>query len=125
MIDARHLRRLLLISAALLSAAALAVAALGRLPFAGGLLTGLFLGAFPAASWTWIASRGLASKRNRILAAVLVGGKLFLYSALLYLVVSQKVVDPIAVFVGITGVVAVLTVGSLFAPSRPKEPAQC
>jgi hypothetical protein len=122
MIDARHLRRLLLISCALLSAAAVVVAALGRLPFAGGLLTGLFLGAFPAASWTWIASRGLASRRNRILAAVLVVGKLGLYSGLLYLVVSQKVVDPVAVFVGITGVVAVLTVGSLFAP---KEAAGC
>ena len=122
MIDARHLRRLLLISCALLSAAAVVVAALGHLPFAGGLLTGLFLGAFPAASWTWIASRGFESKRNRILAAVLVVGKLALYSGLLYLVVTQKVVDPIAVFVGITGVVAVLTVGSLLAP---KEPARC
>lgn len=122
MIDARHLRRLLLISVALLSAAALAVAALGRLPFAGGLLTGLFLGAFPAASWAWIAARGLASRRNRILAAVLVVGKLAVYAGLLYLVVTQKVVDPVAVFVGITGVVGVLTVGSLLGP---KEAARC
>jgi hypothetical protein len=103
----------------------LAVTALGHLPFAGGLLIGLFLGAFPAASWTWIASRGLASRRNRILAAVLVVGKLFLYSGLLYLVVAQKVVDPLAVFVGITGVVAILSIGSLLAPVKPKEPAQC
>ena len=122
MIDARHLRRLLLISVALLSAAAVVVAALGYLPFAGGLLTGLFLGAFPAASWAWIASRSLASRRNRILAALLVVGKLALYSGLLYVVVAWKAVEPVAVFVGITGVVAVLTVGSLVAP---KEAARC
>ena len=123
MIDARHLRRLLLISAVLLSAAAIGSAAIGRVAFAGGLLVGLVLGALPAASWAWIAARGLASKRNRILAGVLVCGKLFFYSGLLFLVVSRPLVDPVAVFVGVTAVVAVLTIGSLLAPPRPKEAA--
>jgi hypothetical protein len=123
MIDARHLRRLLLLSAALLSAAAVAFALLGRLPFAGGLLIGLVLGAVPALSWAWISSRGLESRRNRVLAAVLAAGKLFFYSGVLWLVVARPVVDPVAVFLGVTGVVAVLSVGSLLAPPRPKEAA--
>ena len=123
MIDARHLRRLLLISAALLSAAALAFAALGRLPFAAGLIVGFVLGALPAASWAWIAARGFATKRNRILAGVLMVGKLFFYSGVLFLVVTRPVVDPVAVFVGITGVVAVLSLGSLLG--HPKETAKC
>ena len=126
MIDARHLRRLLLISAALLSAAAVAVAAFGRLPFAGGLLVGLVLGGLPAASWAWIAVRGMESRRNRVLAAVLMLGKLFFYSGVLFLVVTRPVVDPVAVFVGITAVVAVLSVGTLLArPEPPKECARC
>ena len=125
MIDARHLRRLLLISAALLSAAAVAVAAFGRLPFAGGLLVGLVLGALPAASWAWIAARGVSSKRNRVLAAVLMLGKLIFYSGVLFLVVTRPVVDPVAVFVGITAVVAVLALGTLLKPEPPKECARC
>lgn len=123
MIDARHLRRLLLISAALLSAAAVVAAALGQLPFAGGLLVGLVLGALPVASWAWIISRGLQSKRNRILAAALVVGKLAFYGAVLFFVVTRPLVAPVAVFTGITTVVAVLCLGALLVPPRPKEAA--
>lgn len=126
MIDARHLRRLILIAAILLSAAAVVSAALGRLPFAAGLLVGLVLGSLPAISWAWIAARGFASRRNKILAALMMVGKLGFYSGALYLVVTKPVVEPVAVFVGITAVVGVLSVGALIVPPpAPKEPARC
>jgi hypothetical protein len=113
MIDNRLLRKLLALSAALLGVAAGACALLGHVKFGLGLVLGLVLGAVPAASWAWIASRGMASRRNRILAAVTVVGKLALYSGLLYLLVAREWASPVATMVGITAVVAVLTIGSL------------
>lgn len=113
MIDNRLLRKLLALSTLLLGAAAGACALAGRGAFALGLMLGLLLGSIPIASWAWIASRGMASKRNRILAVVLVVGKLGLYSGLLYLLVTREVASPVATMIGITGVVAVLAIGSL------------
>ncbi|HYF00473.1 MAG TPA: hypothetical protein VEJ18_16255, partial [Planctomycetota bacterium] len=71
MIDNRLLARLLATAALLLILAAGTCAALGETFFAWGLLLGLVLGSIPIASWAWIASRGMASRRNRILAVVL------------------------------------------------------
>lgn len=123
MMDARLLKRLLAVSAVLTAVAAAFCIALGFRAVAGGLAVGWVLGAVPPASWAWIASRGFASKRNRILAAVLVLGKLFFYSAVLFLVVTRPLVDPVAVFAGVTGVVAVLTIGSLLQGGPVKEAA--
>ena len=122
MIDSRLLRKLLTLSGVLLSLAAVVAAALGNLPFAGGLLLGLLLGALPVLSWSWLAARGLQSRRNRTLAVVLTVAKLALYPALLFVLVTRPVVNPVAVFAGITGVVAVLSIGALLGPgAAPKE----
>lgn len=113
MIDNRLLRRLLCISTLLVGAAAGACALLGAGFFALGLLLGLLLGSIPIASWAWIATRGMASKRNRILAVVMVVAKLGVYSGLLYLLVTRELASPVGTMVGITAVVAVLSIGSL------------
>jgi hypothetical protein len=124
MIDSRLLRKLLTLSGALLSLAAVLAAALGHLPFAGGLLLGFVLGALPVVSWAWLAARGLQTRRARALAVVLTVAKLALYPALLFVLVTRPVVNPVAVFAGITGVVAVLSIGALLGPGAvPKEVA--
>ena len=113
MIDNRLLRRLLGVSALLLGAAAAACVLMGQGAFALGLMLGLVLGAIPIASWAWIATRAMATRRNRILAVILVIAKLGVYSGLLYLLVTREVASPVATMIGITGVVAVLSIGSL------------
>jgi hypothetical protein len=117
MIDSALLKRLLLLAAALfaLSAAGLLIAGLPA--FAGGLGLGYVLGALPFASWAWIATRGFESKRNRVLAAVLMFGKLGVYSGALYLCVTRNLVNPVGVLVGVTGVAFIVIVGGLLAPA--------
>lgn len=124
MIDARHLRRLLGGSGLLLSLAALAALALGSPSWAAGLLLGYVLGAVPFASWAWIAARGMASGRNRALAALLMLGKFGLYAGLLYLLVTRELASPVGVMIGITAVVGVMSVGSLLQPA-PTEAPRC
>ena len=116
MIDSRVLRRLLTASAVLLALAAGLSFALGQAAFAGGLLLGLVLGVLPIASWAWLVSRGLQKRRTQILAVVLAVAKLAAYPALLYALVLKPVVSGVGVFAGITGVVAVLSLGSLLFP---------
>ena len=125
MINGTLLRRLLLLSGALMLATAGVALAIGRSPaLAGGLALGYGLGAAPFASWAWIASRGLATRRNRVIAALLVLGKLGAYAGLLYLLVARQVVNPVGVFAGITAVVLVVSVGALLGSStRPREAA--
>lgn len=123
MMDARLLKRLLAVSAVLTAVAAASSIALGFPAVALGLGIGWVLGAVPPASWAWISSRGFASKRNRILAAVLVLGKLFFYSGVLYVAVTRPLAHPVAVFAGLTGVVAVLTLGTLLQGGASKEAA--
>jgi hypothetical protein len=123
MIDSARLRRLLLASAVLFFLAS-GVACAGGLPrLAGGLLVGLFLGAAPFASWAWIAARGMGSTRARALTVVLLVLKLGLYAGTLWLFVTRRLVEPVGVLAGVTGVVAVLTVGTLLAPSPAKGAA--
>ena len=123
MIDSRLLRKLLTLSGALCAAAAALCAALSQWAFAGGLLLGFVLGALPAVSWAWIATKGLASKRGRAWAVVISVVKLLFYPAILYALVTRPVVSAVAVFGGITGVVAVLTVGSLLGAGRAAKEA--
>jgi len=126
MINGTLLRRLLSLSGALLVLACGAALAVGRSPaLAGGLALGFGLGAAPFASWAWIASRGLATRRNRIIAALIVLAKLGVYSGALYLLVTREVVNPVGVLGGLTGVVLVVCVGALLggASTRPKEAA--
>ena len=123
MIDSARLKRLLLLAAVLFLAASGVSALAGSIPLAGGLLLGFALGAAPFASWAWIAARGMKSGRSRVLAVVLLATKLGLYAGALYLFVTRKLVNPIGVFAGITGVVAILGVGALITPEPAKETA--
>ena len=122
MIDNRLLARLLATAALLLILAAGACFPLGHVSFGLGLLLGLLLGSIPIASWAWIASRGMASRRNRALAVLLVVAKLGIYCGLLYLLVTREVASPVATMVGITAVVAVLVIGSLVWGGRGAAP---
>lgn len=122
MIDSRLLRKLLTLSGALCAAAAFVCLLLGQLPFAGGLLLGFALGALPAITWAWVMGRTLATRRGRIWAVVVSVAKLVVYPAVLYGLVTRPVVSAVAVFAGITAVVAVLAIGSLLgAPRSVKE----
>lgn len=125
MIDRAWLGRLLIVSAALfLLSAGAALAVWKSKALAGGLALGFGLGIAPFASWAWIASRGLAGRANRILAVLLVLSKLALYAGALYLFVTRNLVNPIGVLIGLTAVVAVMSLGTLLKPApRAKEAA--
>ena len=118
MIDSAQLKRLLLAAAVLFFIASGVALLAGSPRLAAGFGLGFALGALPFASWAWIASRGMKSARTRALTVVLLALKLGLYAGLLYVFVTRKLVEPLGVVVGITGVVATMTVGALLAP-RP------
>jgi hypothetical protein len=122
MIDSRLLRKLLTLSGALCAAAAVICALLGHLSFAGGLMLGYVLGALPAVTWAWVMGRALATRRGRVWAVVISVAKLVFYPAALFALVTRPVLSAVAVFAGITAVVAVLAIGSLLgAPRSVKE----
>ena len=122
MIDSRHLKRLLLGAAVLLLVSAGLSVPLGApVSFAGGLVLGFFLGAVPFLSWSWIIARAVASTRGRVLAVVLLAGKLALYSGALYLGVTRELVSPVGVMVGMTAVAFVLVLGSLWTSPAPAK----
>jgi hypothetical protein len=123
MIDTASLRRLLLTAAVLFLVASGVTLLAGSVPLAGGLLLGFFLGAAPFASWAWIAARGLRSTRARALAVALLAAKLALYAGALYLFVTRNRVNPIGVLAGVTGVVAIVSIGALLGPAPAKEAA--
>ncbi len=123
MIDGARIRGSLGAAALLAVAAAAAVLLLGfPSSVAGGLLLGSALGALPFASWTWIARRGFATRRARLLAFLLLAGKLGLYAGALFLLVARPVVSPVAVMIGITATSLVVVTGALLAPAA-KEAA--
>ena len=125
MIDGALLKRMV-ISAAIIVFVFAGVALILGFPgaFAGGLALGFFMGAFPFASWAWVAARGFSTKRNRIIAALLVLAKLALYAGALYLLVARDIVSPGGVLAGLTAVVIVMTVGTLVGGTpRAKEAA--
>jgi len=122
MIDSRHLKRLLLGAAVLLLVAAAGTLAAGvPLSFAGGLALGYLLGAAPFASWTWIVSRAIGSRKGRILAVVLLAVKLAFYAGALYLGISRALVSPIGVMIGMTAVAFALVLGSLWTATSPAK----
>ena len=90
--------------------------AMGNIAWAGGILLGAFLGLTPFASWAWVTTRGLETRRNQIIAAVLVLLKLAAYSGVLYLLVTGEQVSPVSVFSAMTATVAVLVLGLLIGP---------
>jgi hypothetical protein len=114
MIDSARVRRLLTLAAALFS---LAVPAglLHSTALAGGLLLGFALGAAPFASWAWILSRAMRSRRARLLAAVLVILKLALYAGAMALFVRHA--HPVGILAGLGGVLAIVLAGSLVRPA--------
>lgn len=122
MIDPAKLRWLLVASAILSLAAAAGALLAGSPAWAGGLGVGYLLGAVPFASWAWIATRGLSSPRNRVLAVLLGVAKLGLYAGALYLTLRPGGVAPAAILVGMTGVIGVVTAGALRGP-RAREAA--
>lgn len=122
MIDSVHLKRLLLVTAALLLVSAGAVAALGAPAIAGGLVLGWVLGAAPFISWSWIVTRALLTRRGRLLAVLLLALKLAVYSGALYLCVTRAIVSPVGVFAGMTGVALILILGCVWhAPPAPAK----
>jgi hypothetical protein len=113
-----------------LAGAALLAALLAAVAFlqwgaaaAGGVAVGYVLGAAPFASWAWILSRAMQSGRARAVAGFLVVVKLALYSGVLWLTVSRKLVHPAGILAGMTAVVAVLVGAGLLASPAPKEAA--
>ena len=126
MIEGGRIRKALMGAALFSVAAAGALLLLGQpLSFAGGLLLGAALGAVPFVSWAWIAARGFSTSRARVLAVVLLAGKMALYGAVLYLLVTRPVVSPVAVLIGITIVTFTVIAGALMgAPAaKAKEAA--
>lgn len=121
MIDRRTVWRLTGVSAAASVLAAGALLALGRPMMAGGVGVGAVLGLIPFLSWTWMAGGGWGSRRRRILAVVVLGGKLGVYAGALHLLVTKERVSPIGVFLGITAVVAVFAIGGFLLPPRAGE----
>lgn len=108
----------------LLASAGVALGVWGDARFACGLALGFVLGLVPFVTWAWILRHGLETRRGRVLALLLVFVKLALYAGALYLFISGNWANPIGVFAGITGVVAVFCVGTLLGTSpRPKEVA--
>jgi hypothetical protein len=121
MIDQIRLRRLLLVAAALVASGTGVLLATGQpAAWAGGFWLGYLLGAIPFASWAWIVARGF-SRGRRVGAVVLLAAKLGVYGAAIWFLVARPVVHPIAVFLGISAVVAVVVGGALALPARPKE----
>ncbi len=127
MIHGPLLGRLLLLSGAMLAVSAGATLASGiDHSLAWGLAMGFALGAAPFASWTWIVSRGLSTRRRRIAAVLLVLAKLGAYSGALYLLVGRGVVNAACVLAGMTAVVLTICVGAAVTGSagiRSKEAA--
>ena len=124
MIDGVYLKRLLLATAALLIISGGAALAMGAsVAFLGGLALGYGMGALPFASWTWILSRALGSRRGRMLSLLLLAGKLALYSAALYVGVIRLKADPVGILIGMTAVVFALVGGSLWRPASAAKEA--
>jgi hypothetical protein len=124
MIDSGHLKRLLLGAAVLLLVSAGAALALGApIPLALGLGLGYILGAAPFLTWTWIVTRATASKAGRILAVVLLVGKIAFYAGMLYLGVIRAKADPVGIMIGMTGVAFILLLGGLWARTAPRKEA--
>jgi hypothetical protein len=122
MIDSRHLKRLLLGAAVLLLVAAAGTLAAGvPVTFAGGLALGYLLGAAPFASWSWIVSRAVGSRRGKLLAVVLLIVKLAFYAGALYLGISRALVSPLGVMIGMTAVAFALVLGSLWTAASPAK----
>lgn len=125
MIDGTFLRRLLTFSGGLLILAVAASLLAGDSgPVAGGLALGSALGMVPLASWSWIVHRGLATRRRRILAVLLLAAKLGFYGGTLYLLVFHETVNALGVLAGLTAVVLVASLGVLWVSrTRPREVA--
>jgi len=122
MIDSRHLKRLLLGAAVLLLVSAGVTLAVGvPVSFAGGLALGYVLGAAPFASWSWIVSRAIGSRRGRILAVVLLAVKLAFYAGALYLGITRALVSPVGVMIGMTTVALALVLGTLWTATSPAK----
>lgn len=118
MIEGVYLKRLLLGTAVLLTLSGGAALAMGAsAAFVGGLALGYVLGALPFASWTWVLSRALSSRRGRALSVLLLAGKLGLYSALLFVGVIRLKAHPVGILIGMTTVVFALAAGCLWRPS--------
>lgn len=126
MIDRTAIRRLTLVSALLFGVVAAFTAAVWRSPaLTGGVAVGFVMGLAPFLSWAWLAQGGFESVRRRILALVLVAGKLAFYSGVLYLTVTRELVTPAGVLAGLTVTVFSFAVGSLMVNNRGPAKEAC
>lgn len=111
--DNRGFRLVYAVSAALLLAAlGAALAIRPTAPVLAGLGVGWALGLAPLASWHWAAARLAAGRVVALFVA-----KLALYGAVMYFLISQGRIDPIAAGVGMTLMPAVLAAVFLMRPA--------
>ena len=93
--------------------------AMGNTVWAGGLILGAFLGLTPFASWTWIVTRGLGSRRNKIMAGVIVLSKLGIYGLAITLFARAGLINTLGLATGMTGAIAIMLLG-LMGGGEPK-----
>ena len=118
MIDRAALTRLSLVAAVVCAVAAAVAFAIGGGRAAGGVGVGAGLGLIPFLSWTYIVGAIESSPRLRLLAALLLLGKMGLYAVILYFTVTKHVVDPVGLMVGIGLVTFTFLTGTLMAPKK-------
>ena len=118
MIDRAALTRLSLVAAVVCAVAAAVAFAIGGGKAAGGVAIGAVMGLIPFLSWTYIARAVEASPRHRLLAALLLIGKMGLYAVILYFTVSKHVVEPAGLMAGIGLVTLTFVTGTLLAPKK-------
>jgi|TARA_B100001964_G_C13843029_1_gene426717 hypothetical protein len=88
--------------------------------FGGGVFLGGLVGAITPLSWIWFT----ITKRNKTLATMLLLTKLGLYGGLFYIFVGSSLVDPIAVFLGITATTTLYAMALYSRVSAPTEEAR-
>ena len=85
--------------------------------FGGGVFLGGLVGAITPLSWIWFAT----TKRNKTFATMLLLAKLGLYGGLFYIFITNSLVHPIGVFLGITGTSTLYTISIYLRLSAPTE----
>jgi hypothetical protein len=120
MIDRGRLHRLTMIATAACAVGAGTAAVGWNRAAAGGVILGGALAVVPFLSWAYIAAWLEGSPKRKALAALLLIGKMGLYSAALYVFVTRPVVHPAGVMAGLTLVIFTYLTGALVAP-KPAE----
>ena len=94
-----------------------AALAMGNIAWAGGFLLGAFLGLTPFASWAWIMTRGLETRRNKAIAVLILLSKLGVYGLAITILVRGGLVSIAGVTAGMTGAIGILLLGLIIRPA--------